>query len=203
MAVIKNLIFDMGGVLIRFDRHYFISKLGISGEDEEILLRNVFLSLEWAAMDRGTIDEQGAFENIRRRIPAHLHDAAWKLLTMWERPILPLPGMEALIREMKEKGLHLFLLSNASVRQRDYWPLVPAHECFEDTLISSDVRVVKPQPEIYRLAMVKFGVRPEETAFIDDSAWNAEAACECGMHGFVFHGDADELREWLKDHGVR
>ena len=99
MADIKNIIFDMGGVLIRFDRHYFISRLGYSGEDEKILLREVFLSLEWAQMDWGSIDEAGALENIRARIPERLHEAARRLLLMWERPILPIEGMEELIRD--------------------------------------------------------------------------------------------------------
>ena len=203
MADIKNIIFDMGGVLIRFDRHYFISRLGYSGEDEKILLREVFLSLEWAQMDWGSIDEAGALANIRARIPERLHEAARRLLLMWERPILPIEGMEELIRELKEKGYHIFLLSNASVRQRDYWPRVSGNECFEDTLISSDVHLVKPQPEIYKLALEKFGIRAEESVFIDDSAWNAAAACGCGIHGFVFHDDMQELRDFLKGLGVR
>jgi putative hydrolase of the HAD superfamily len=120
--MIQNIIFDMGGVIIRFDREYFIRRLGVQGEDELILMNEVFRSLEWARMDRGSISEQDAFQNICKRTPQRLHDAVEKLVYMWERPILPVDGMYELVAELKSKGYGIYLLSNASVRQHEYWP---------------------------------------------------------------------------------
>ena len=200
--MIKNIIFDMGGVLIKFDRGIFLDKIGVVGEDRETLLREVFLSLEWSMMDRGSLTEKEAAERMCARLPERLHDKAHKLVDEWERPILPVDGMAELVRELKAKGYHIFLISNASYRQHEYWPLIPGYECFEDTVISADVKLIKPQPEIYLYAMYKFGIRPEESVFIDDAGPNVEGAVYSGLRGIVFHGDTGELREKLRALGV-
>ncbi len=63
------------------------------------------------------------------------------------RPILEVDGMYELVKELKDRGYKVYLLSNASVRQHEYWPRIPAAELFDGKLISSDVHLVKPQPE--------------------------------------------------------
>ena len=86
--MIKNILFDMGQVLIRFDQQFFINRLGIEGEDVSLLMRELFRSVEWVQMDRGSLREEDAFRSISQRLPEQLHDAAWKLICMWDRPIL-------------------------------------------------------------------------------------------------------------------
>ena len=196
--MVKNILFDMGGVLILFDKQMFIDRLEVAPEDGKLLMREVFQSLEWAQLDWGSITDEEAAEAVCRRLPQRLHDAGRKLVTMWDRPILPVPGMEELLRELKAEGYRLFLLSNASVRQHEYWPRIPGADCFEGTLISADVKLVKPQPEIYELACRKFLIRPEESLFIDDLPINIEGARQAGLKGIVFHGDTAELRRELK-----
>lgn len=200
--MIKNIIFDMGNVLIRFDGAYFIRRLDVAAEDVALLRREVFRSLEWARMDRGTMTEAEAKESVCRRLPARLHDAAEKLICMWDRPILEIPGMYELVEELKGMGYGIYLLSNASVRQHEYWPRVPASRFFDGTLISADEKLVKPQPEIFRLALDRFGLKAEECFFIDDSPANIEGAFCCGIPGAVFHDDAARLRRDLRQAGV-
>ncbi|MGM9588804.1 MAG: HAD family hydrolase [Faecousia sp.] len=200
--MIRNIVFDMGNVLLYFDRDYFISRLGIEGEDKELLKREVFLSLEWARMDRGSMTDAEAAESVCRRLPEHLHEAARKLVQMWDRPILPIDGMYELIEELKAKGYGIYLLSNASFRQHDYWPRIPASRFFDGTMISADEKVVKPQPEIYRLLLERFHLQAEECFFIDDVPANIEGAFYCGIPGAVFHGDAGLLRRDLRAAGV-
>ena len=201
--MIKNIVFDMGGVLIRIDQKIFIERMGISGEDAALLTREVFRSIEWCQMDRGTLEEEEAFARIRRRLPSHLHDAAEKLIQMWDRPILPIPGMEELVARLKENGYRILLLSNASRRQPEYWARVPVARYFEDTLVSSFYQVVKPMPEIYRLAFEKFGIDPAESLFIDDMPQNCEASVFSGMDAIVFQGDAQALAKALRAKGIR
>ena len=200
--MIKNIIFDMGNVLIRFDREVFLTRLGVAQADRELLKREVFQSLEWARMDRGSLTDAEAAQSICRRLPEHLHDAAEKLVQMWDRPILPVPGMLELIRELKEKGYGIYLLSNASLRQHDYWPRVEASRYFDGTLISADVKLVKPQPEIYRLLLEKFDLKGEECFFVDDLPSNVEGAFYVGIPGAVFHNDITRLRQDLRSAGV-
>jgi HAD superfamily hydrolase (TIGR01509 family) len=79
-----------------------------------------------------------------------------------------------------------------------FWEEIPGHELFEDVLISADVGLVKPQPEIFRLACERFGISAGESVFIDDTPANAEAAYYVGMRAVVFHGDTAELRRELE-----
>lgn len=200
--MIKNIIFDMGNVLIKFDKKCFLEAVNVSPEDNALLEREVYVSVEWAMMDRGTLTEKEAAERMCARLPERLHEKVHQLVDEWDRPILPMSGMAELAGELKAKGYRLFLLSNASYRQHEYWSEIPGSEYFEDTLISADVKLVKPQPEIYLMALHKFNAKPEESVFIDDATNNVEGAVYCGMEGIVFHGDTDELKKKLNAIGV-
>ena len=200
--MIRNIIFDMGNVLLCFDRGLFLDRLDVSEEDRALLLREVFVSLEWAQMDRGSLTEATALERMCRRLPQRLHAAAEALVCRWDDPILPMEGMYALVEELKAAGYGIYLLSNASVRQHDYWPRLPVSRFFDGTLISADEGLVKPQPEIYRLLLERFGLEAQECFFIDDSPANIEGALLCGIPGAVFHGDAQLLRQALRAAGV-
>ena len=202
-GTIRNILFDMGNVLIYFDRNLFMERLGVSEEDRKLLMREVFLSVEWVRMDRGSLVEETALENICHRLPERLHDAAQKLVSMWDRPILPIPGMYELIEELKTNGYGIYLLSNASIRQHEYWPRIPASRFFDGTLISADEGVLKPQPEIYHLILDRFQLKAEECFFIDDVPANIEGAFYCGISGAVFHDDVALLRKNLRDAGVQ
>ena len=201
--MIKNIIFDMGNVLIYFDRDYFLDAAGVTDpKDRQLLMREVYLSLEWSRMDRGSLTENEATEIFLSRVPERLHEKVKTLVGEWDRPILPVPGMADLIGELKTNGYGIYLLSNASLRQHEYWPRVPGCELFDGALVSADVKLVKPQTEIYALLCDKFSIKPEESIFVDDSTPNVEAAFFFGMNGVVFHNDVDELRNKLRDFGV-
>lgn len=202
--MIRNIIFDMGNVLLYFDREAFLDRVGVTDpKDREILLREVYVSLEWAQMDRGSLTDAEAGEIMMQRVPDHLKDKVYQLVCEWDRPILPVPGMAELVQELKENGYHIYLLSNASYHQHDYWPQIPGHEYFEGTVISADEKLVKPQPEIYALTCARFGLKPEENLFIDDALGNIEGAVFSGWQGIVFHNDVAELRQKLADLGIR
>lgn len=200
--MIKNVIFDMGNVLLTFDRNRFLDAVGVTGEDRRILLNNVYLSVEWARMDRGSMTEAEAAASMCTHVPERLHNAVHSLVDAWDRPIIPVPGMAELVRDLKAAGYGVYLLSNASYRQHEYWPRVPGSEYFDGTLISADVKLVKPEREIYELMCSTFGLVPEECVFIDDATINIEGAERVGIHGIVFHGDSEETREKLKALGV-
>ena len=201
--MIKNIIFDMGNVLIYFDRDIFLDRIGLDDpEDRELLKREVYLSLEWSRMDRGSLTDEEAAEIIAQRVPEHLRQAVHRLVNEWDRPILPISGMEELVRELKRNGYGIYLLSNASYRQHVYWQQIPASDLFDGTLISADVHLVKPQPEIYDLLCSRFCLNKEECVFIDDATPNAEGAFFSGMPAIVFHDDVKELRRKLQEMGV-
>ena len=200
--MIRNIVFDMGNVMIYFNKNLFLDRAGVTGEDRRLLERIVFDSLEWARLDRGSLLEPEAERLMCSRLPERLHGYVREFVYDWDKPLYPVRGMAPLVRELKEKGYGIYLLSNAASRQHEYWPRIPGSECFDGTLISADVKLVKPQPEIYRLLCETFSLIPDECVFIDDAINNAEGAFLCGMHPIVFHDDVSELRARLREEGV-
>ena len=202
--MIRNIVFDMGNVLIRFDPLLFIEREGITDqEDRKIILDELFNSVEWAQMDRGILEEKTAEPFILKRFPERLHPAVCNLLYHWAIPGDEFYGMRELVAELKEAGYRLFLLSNASTAQHRYWPLFPVSRYFDGKLISCDVKVVKPMREIYQIFTDRFLLDPEECLFIDDAPANVAAAITCGWNGIVFHGDAVQLRLKMRQFGIQ
>jgi len=197
--MIRNIIFDLFGVIVRFDTEGYYALHGISPADQQILQREVFRSLEFAMGDRGAISEEEAAGAICARLPDRLHEAVRDFIYRQNRAMLPIPGMEALLQYLKDHGQHLFLLSNTSRAFHRFRSRIPGIALFDGTLISADVGLVKPDPAIFRLACAQFGILPSESAFIDDTPINAEAAQYVGMKACVFSGDVGRLEQWLTD----
>ena len=203
-SMIRNIVFDMGQVILTFDPKHFMDREQINDpEDRKLILNELFLSVEWAQMDAGTLTEETAEPIILQRFPDRLRESVRNLLYNWAYPRETIPGMEDIVKALKEAGYGIYLLSNASKAQHQYWPLVPVSEYFDGKLISCDVKVVKPCPGIYELFTEKFSLKPEECIFIDDATANVAAAVACGWQGIVFHGDAEELKQKLRKAGIR
>ncbi len=201
--MIRNIVFDMGNVVIRFDPSFFLDRAGITDpEDRRLILNELFLSVEWAQMDAGTLTEETAEPLILSRFPDRLKDAVRELLYSWAYPRDMVPGMEEIISRLKEAGYSIYLLSNASKAQHQYWPRVPASRLFDGKLISCDVKIVKPCHRIYQMFTEKFSLEPSECVFIDDAPANVAGAIACGWQGIVFHGRSDELEAKLNKLGV-
>lgn len=200
--MIQNILFDMGNVLIHFDRKVFLDRLDVTEKEKQLLLREVFLSVEWVQMDRGTLAEPEAEVRMCRRLPEHLHPAVHSLVSLWDEPMLPVAGMAELVEELKQNGYRIYLLSNASIRQHEYWSKIPGWQFFDGKVISADEKIMKPHPDYYRIALDRFGLKPEECFFIDDVPANIEGALFCGISGAVFHKDVSLLRSQLRAAGV-
>ena len=200
--MIRNIIFDMGNVLLRFEPEMFMERLGVAPEDRPLLYREIYHSREWVQMDHGTLLEADAVKIIADRVPERLRDTVDKLVNHWDRPVVEVDGMPALVAELKSLGYKLYLLSNAGLRQHEYWPKLTASQYFDGTLISADVQLLKPDYAIYRLLCEKFSLDPAECFFIDDNPPNIEAAYCCGIDGAVFHNDVAVLRRDLNKAGI-
>ena len=103
---------------------------------------------------------------------------------------------------LKEKGYGIYLLSNAGVSLREYFPGIPGAEYFDGLLVSAEEKLLKPQHEIYHRLYGRFGLDPARCFFIDDSPANIEAALCTGMEGTVFRGDPARLRRELEQAGI-
>ncbi len=199
----RNIVFDMGGVILDFDGWLYIDRLGVPEEDRELLYREVFLTVEWAQMDRGIVTEDEAAASMCKRLPQRLHSYVYRLTGgWWKPPLTPVPGMGELIRELKGLGYGIYLLSNAGLCQPKYFHRLPGSECFDGQVISAQWKMLKPEREIYQVLFREYGLKPEECLFIDDLYINVEGALFAGMPAILFRGDVPRLRRELNDAGV-
>ena len=202
--MIRNIVFDMGKVLIDFNPDSFMDHAGITDPaDRKIVRQELFSSIEWAQMDMGIATEDSIEPAVLSRVPEHLRERTRHLLHNWYISRRMIPGMEDMVRRLKEAGYGIYLLSNASVNQPVYWNQLPVSRYFDGVMISAFVKTVKPCPEIYRLFTGKFGLKEEECLFVDDAPINVAGAVACGWQGIVFYGDADQLETKMKDMGIR
>lgn len=202
--MIHNIVFDMGGVLIDFDVQRYTARFVPDPEDYELMRRELFRSVEWVKMDRGTITDEEVIAAVCARLPERLHQAVREILDNWHQDIPPLNGVYELVRELKEEaGYSIYLLSNTCTRFHSFRQNIPALRFFDGEFVSCDFHLVKPEPGIYLRFLEYFHLRPEECVFIDDDPRNIEGAIRCGMGGVIYHGDAAELRRKLRQLGVR
>lgn len=201
--MIKNIVFDMGQVLICWHPDMFLDRYPLTGEDRLLLKRELFASIEWIQLDRGSITEDEALERVCARIPERLHRTARELVTSWWIPPLsPMEGIGELIRELKGNGYSIYVISNAGLSLRTYFPRLPAADCFSGIIISAEEKLLKPQAEIFRTLLSRYALEAGESLFIDDLPANCEGAVNVGMQGCVFRGDVELLRKELRRMGV-
>jgi len=203
MAV-KNIVFDLGNVLMRFDQLELSEKNADNDADRNLLLVEVLRSVEWIKMDRGTMTCEEAAVSVCKRLPERLHDGANRIIQYWEQDngVQPIEGMEDLIKGLKKNGYKTYLLSNAGVKCHDYYNRLPACTHLDGVFISADWYVLKPSETIYRTFCAHFSLEPAECFFIDDMAVNIEGAMNMGMNGFVFRGDINKLKQVFEQNGI-
>lgn len=200
--MIKHIVFDMGKVLVDYNPMYACERLVADPADRDQVCTAVFVSPEWILLDMGIIPEEQALKQMCARLPKRLHEAAGKCMEQWHLYCMrPREDMAGLVRELKEKGYGIYLLSNASNRLPVmYKDVIPAVECFDGVVFSAAEKYIKPQKEIYELFFNRFGLIPEECYFIDDLIMNIDGAKACGMDGYCFaDGDIGRLKEKLNE----
>jgi len=198
--MIKNIIFDMGGVLIDWTPSKYINRYNLSKEDADLLTRVVYADYRWPLMDYGYYaSEQDFLNDVNKLLPEHLHQIAKELVCDWDKPeILNYPGMGELIKQLKENGYGIYLLSNAGPRHKEYWPKVAGSEYFDGVVVSAYEKQYKPGVDIFKTLLNRYNLVANECVFTDDLSTNCAGAFLCGIHPIVFRGPEDLKTELRK-----
>lgn len=183
---VKNVVFDLGNVLVGFDPPAYLQSLGFSPETAAQLLVAVF-SGAWQKGDAGD------FLTVRdlRNSLIKSHPGQKKAIRRALRPdcvrmhILR-PDVADWLHALKMEGYRIYLLSNLAKYSHDYVRGYPFFRELDGGVFSYQERVCKPDERIYRILLERYALRAEETVFLDDSAANVAAATRCGIHGIVF-----------------
>lgn len=201
--MIKNLVFDMGNVLVRYEPAVFIREFTDDVQQQDLLLKELFGSISWLQYDRGMLTTAEIAAQVCSRVPDRLHSLVNQLLTNWYQAIAPIEEMAAVIESLKDQGYQLYILSNASQDFYKFADRLPAYTCFDGVFVSSDWRLLKPEKEIYHAFYQHFQLVPSKCYFIDDAPANIESALLTGMKGTIFRGDVPDLLSELKRAGIR
>ena len=194
---IKNIVFDLGRVLIKFEPKEYIEQ-NVPEEKREDFYNGIFGSTEWLMLDRGTLSYEDAKKIFKERVPGadkqidRLFDAdLFEILQPIEENVKLLP-------KLKEK-YNLYILSNFHqpafehiFKKYDFFRLFDGHT------VSCYYYLLKPEKEIYDTLIDKFNLIPEETVFIDDTKVNIDACEKEGIRG-IHLPDYTELKQKLEE----
>lgn len=195
--MIKNVIFDMGNVLLDYDPQAAMDELEITPDAQPIIMKELFCGNEWVQLDLGNITEDEAYESIKQRIPEEYHADLRKCIDGWDICMKPLNGAKKFCEFVKSNGFGVYVLSNAHKSFYRYFPRYFDLEFFDGVVVSADVHIVKPDVRIYEHIVEKYNLKAEECLFIDDRADNVEGAIKAGMKAIRFKNDFEEINPLL------
>ena len=178
--MIKNVIFDLGKVLVEFDFDGFYTALGYDPAKRTLDEANVPILL----FEAGKISKSIFFEEIKKIYGFDLSLKEFEIL--WCSVFSEVKEMIELARKISER-YNVFILSNTDEIHFPYiWKNFPAlHFLKKNLMLSYKLNAVKPEWEIYQNAIEKFGLNPTECVFIDDRPVNVNIAEKFGMRGII------------------
>jgi epoxide hydrolase-like predicted phosphatase len=194
---IKAVFFDLGGVIVRTEfqapRQQLAERLGMEYDDLDKIVFDSESGLR-ASMGEITSDEHWIAVAKRLRRPAseissirdefYAGDIVDRMLIEYIRSL----------RGKYKTGL----ISNAWGDLRDFIVREKFDDAFDKMIISAEVGAMKPEPEIFQIALEQFGVKPKEAVFVDDVSINIEGCEKVGMKGIHFR-DAETTLQQLKE----
>jgi putative hydrolase of the HAD superfamily len=183
--MIKNIVFDLGNVLLSWNPEEFFKRSGYDPEEVKIILKDIFKSNEWSMLDNGDITTSEAIDLIAFKSSLK-RDNICSIFDLRTKVILPLGMNIKLLPALKKQGFKLYFLSNFPF---DFFEEVKKEydffKYFNGGIISAEVGCSKPDIGIFKIFLEKYNLVPEECLYIDDIEINVRVAESFGMKGLV------------------
>ena len=205
MGQIKNIIFDLGGVIINLDIPKTIEEFNkLSRKPFESFYNQIKQNPVFDLFDKGQVSELDFFDEIRKALDINVSNE--QLMFAWNAMLLDFPiNRLELLTKLKTK-YRLFLLSNTNethvaafekqlLATHGYHNLEPF---FEKVYYSCRMNMRKPDTEIFEYVLKENNLKPEETIFIDDSPQHIEGALKIGIKAH-FLSKGKETEELLQN----
>lgn len=199
--MIKNVVFDLGNVLINFKPMEYVNSKIHDKEKAKKIYEEIFTGAEWPMLDRGVITEEEAINMICSR---NLEDSEFirQVMDNWYQLLTPIEGTVEILKEISNKGYKTYVLSNYQLlAYENVTERYDFFNYFDGGVISYMENLLKPDKCIYNKLTEKFKIDPKESIFIDDTAENIESAKLLGFEGIHFVNPT-ELRKRLVELNV-
>lgn len=195
--MIRNIIFDLGQVLFEFTPKNYLCQ-NFSSEKADLFMKEIFKEKEWKDLDRGICSVEEAVAAIAERGRVS-EDEAKLVLENRKTIVTPIDENIRLLEEIKGNGYRIYFLSNFHRDLfEDFYSEIPSLHLADGKVISSYVKLLKPEGEIFSHILKKYQLMPDETLFIDDTKHNIEAAREFGIRG-IHLKSPKHLKKELED----
>lgn len=184
--MIKNIIFDIGEVLVDFTYRQHFANLGYEEAMIERLAKGTIFHPSWGQLDLGILPVADIIQLFIKDDPDIANDIQKSMMNFSDLVKLrdfTIPWM----KELKENGYRIFFLSNYFDKLIKECPeALTFRDYMDGGIFSCHVHKVKPDPDIYLTLLSKYDLKPEESVFFDDREVNVNAANALGIHGIVF-----------------
>jgi putative hydrolase of the HAD superfamily len=200
---LRAVIFDFGGVLwdMRWDVARELDRA--HGLPRSSVFETLYRSPAWNDIECGVGDPAEWADGAHRELERRAGRALPRLHEEWRKAQAPIEANVALVRALRPP-YRCSVLSNADLSLRDRLEHELAlHHLFDDIVVSAEVGMAKPRPELFRLAADRLGLPPEACVFVDDWDENVKAARAVGMQAVLHRADqGHDLRAQLAALGV-
>ena len=188
--MIRNIVFDIGDVLVYFCYREYFASLGYSEEMVERISKATVLNDLWSHFDRGDLSDEEVIDLLVKSDPEIETDIR-KVLSNCHDLVRQHDYAIPWIKELKAKGYHIYYLSNYFEKLiRENPEALSFIDYMDGGIFSCRVHALKPAPEIYQTLLSKYNLKPEECVFFDDRQANVDGAIAVGMHAVVFENQA-------------
>jgi putative hydrolase of the HAD superfamily len=183
---VRNVIFDLGGVVLDWNPDLILENFYGNVDARVAMKAALFQHPDWLQMDRGVLTEPEAVARLQRRTGRPTAELSG-LFDAVRSSLQPKPHTLALIERLAQRSVPLYCLSNmpastfAYLRERHaFWP------AFSGIVISGEIKMMKPEREVFEYLLDRFALVPAETVFVDDHQPNIDAAQAIGLHTVLF-----------------
>ena len=194
--MIKNLVFDLGNVLIEWNSEKILTYFEPEKERQQVLRQVIFESGVWHQTDRGERSLKEACEEVLAQLDVSYHSAVKNILYHWYEVVHVYSGLQERIRLWADQGYRIYILSTTCeiFYHIEKAGLLPIYPLLSGYILSSEVGVVKPEAEIYQKLLKKYGLNPVESVFIDDIQANLDTAAELGFETILSTSETENIR---------
>lgn len=199
----KNLVFDMGNVLIEWNSEKILQAITDDRKLQNLLRKEVFETGLWVQTDEGVKTREEMIEIVTTKIGEEYRNELTQLSRYWYKYVDVYTKVQDRIIELSKNGYNIYILSNTAYTFYDLVKegYLPAASIAKGIVLSCEEKVLKPNEKIYNILLERYNLDPHDTMFFDDLSENIWGAARCGINGFVVENERelltylDKLRE--------
>ena len=201
--ILKNLVFDMGNVLIEWNSEKILEAITEDIHLQDLLRKEVFETGLWVETDEGVKTREEVIEIVTGKLGEDYRNEITQLLRYWYKYVDVFTKVQDRIIELSKSGYSIYILSNTACTFYDLVKegYLPVTSIAKGIVLSCEERVLKPNEKIYNILLERYNLDPHDTMFFDDLPENIWGAARCGINGFVVENESelltylDKLRE--------